>query len=33
MKINTNSITEENQNFFKVARMVDKKGLVVILKK
>lgn len=35
MKINTNnlvSITEANQNFFKVARLVDERGSVVILK-
>lgn len=36
MKINTNSmvsITEANQNFSKVARLVDEKGIAVILKK
>mgnify|MGYP006070565857 FL=1 len=35
MKINTNnlvSITEANQNFSKVARLVDESGSVVILK-
>ncbi|HIZ40751.1 MAG TPA: type II toxin-antitoxin system Phd/YefM family antitoxin [Candidatus Anaerobutyricum stercoris] len=35
MKINTNnlvSITEANQNFSKVARLVDERGSVVILK-
>ncbi|MDE4542738.1 MULTISPECIES: type II toxin-antitoxin system Phd/YefM family antitoxin [unclassified Thermoanaerobacterium] len=35
MKINTEnmvSITEANQNFSKVARLVDKNGVVVILK-
>lgn len=35
MKINTNtlvSITEANQNFSKVARLVDEKGSAVILK-
>ncbi|MBP5655268.1 MAG: type II toxin-antitoxin system Phd/YefM family antitoxin [Clostridiales bacterium] len=35
MTINTNnlvSITEANQNFSRVARMVDEKGAVVILK-
>ena len=35
MNINTNnlvSITEANQNFSKVARLVDEKGAVVILK-
>ncbi len=35
MKINTKnivSITEANQNFSKVARLVDEKGLAVILK-
>lgn len=35
MKINTNnlvSITEANQNFSKVARLVDESGAVVILK-
>ena len=35
MKINTNnlvSITEANQNFSKVARLVDKNGSAVILK-
>jgi len=35
MNINTNnlvSITEANQNFSKVARLVDEKGSVVILK-
>ena len=35
MKVNLNnliSITEANQNFSKVARMVDEKGAVVILK-
>lgn len=35
MKINTNnlvSITEANQNFSKVARLVDKEGSVIILK-
>ena len=34
MNINTNlvSITEANQNFSRVARMVDEKGSVVILK-
>lgn len=36
MKIDLNnliSITEANQNFSKVARMVDEKGAAVILKK
>ncbi len=35
MKINTKnivSITEANQNFSKVARLVDEKGLAIILK-
>lgn len=35
MKINTNnlvSITEANQNFSKIARLVDESGAVVILK-
>lgn len=35
MKVNTNSlvsITEANQNFSKVARMVDENGVAVILK-
>lgn len=35
MKINTNnlvSITEANQNFSKVARLVDKQGSAIILK-
>ena len=35
MKVNTNalvSITEENQNFSKVARLVDENGSAVILK-
>lgn len=35
MKINTNhlvSITEANQNFSRIARMVDENGAVVILK-
>ena len=35
MKVNTNnlvSITEANQNFSRVARMVDENGAVVILK-
>lgn len=35
MKVNTNalvSITEANQNFSKVARLVDQKGSAVILK-
>ena len=35
MNVNTEnlvSITEANQNFFRVARMVDEKGSVVILK-
>ena len=35
MNVNTNnlvSITEENQNFSRVARMVDENGSVVILK-
>lgn len=35
MKINTNhlvSITEANQNFSKVARLVDETGLAIILK-
>lgn len=35
MTINTNnlvSITEANQNFSRVARLVDEKGAVVILK-
>lgn len=35
MKINTDgmvSITEANQNFSKIARLVDEKGMVVILK-
>lgn len=35
MKINTNnlvSITEANQNFSKVARLVDEKGSAIILK-
>lgn len=35
MKINTNnmvSITEANQNFSKIARLVDEKGSAVILK-
>ena len=36
MNVNTNnlvSITEANQNFSRVARMVDENGSVVILKK
>ena len=35
MKVNTDnfvSITEANQNFSRVARMVDEKGPVIILK-